>query len=55
MTQKNEGKWDFSLLDSEDDAAFVLDVALGKGTLTSDARIDVQCSAVRLLVKASLP
>jgi hypothetical protein len=49
--QKNEGKWEFVLADSEDGSAVVLDVALSRFMDTSLIQADVQPTYVRLLVK----
>jgi len=52
--QKNEGEWDFTLLDSEDETAIVLEVAIGKYVDTSLTDVDVQPSLVRMLCKGKL-
>eukprot|EP00898_Chlorokybus_atmophyticus_P000772 jgi/Chlat1/1696/Chrsp127S01926 len=52
--QKNEGQWDFMLRDNEDDAAFVLDIPVGKYMDTSLMEVDVQPSVVRVLIKGRL-
>ncbi|QDZ22055.1 hypothetical protein A3770_06p45730 [Chloropicon primus] len=54
VLNKNEGRWDFTLLDSEDDAKIVLDVAVGKFLDTSLIEADVQPTYVRLLIKGKL-
>eukprot|EP00899_Mesostigma_viride_P004756 jgi/Mesvir1/14281/Mv09711-RA.1 len=52
--QKNEGKWDFELLDSHDGKSILLDVAVGKFLDTSLLDVDVQPHAVRVLIKGRL-
>lgn len=51
VRQKNEGKWDFTLQDSEDGSAVELDVAVGRYMDSSLINADVQPSYVRLLIK----
>ncbi|KAG2454244.1 hypothetical protein HYH02_001278 [Chlamydomonas schloesseri] len=52
--QKNEGRWDFSLEESGDGRALVLEVGVGKFLDTSLIQTDLQPTYVRLLVKAKL-
>ncbi|KAK3283616.1 hypothetical protein CYMTET_8704 [Cymbomonas tetramitiformis] len=52
--QKNEGEWEFTLLESEDQKSIVLDVAIGKYLDTSLVELDVQPKLVRMLVKGKL-
>eukprot|EP00232_Nephroselmis_pyriformis_P000717 CAMPEP_0182914760 /NCGR_PEP_ID=MMETSP0034_2-20130328/38734_1 /TAXON_ID=156128 /ORGANISM="Nephroselmis pyriformis, Strain CCMP717" /LENGTH=451 /DNA_ID=CAMNT_0025051543 /DNA_START=72 /DNA_END=1427 /DNA_ORIENTATION=+ len=52
--QKNEGKWDYTLFESEDGRNMVLDVAVGKYMDTSLIEADVQPHYVRLLIKGRL-
>ena len=49
--QKNEGKLLFSLTESVDDTALVLNVQVGRYLDTSLILADVQVNAVRLLIK----
>ena len=51
---KNEGRWDFTLLDTEDDSSVVLTVPVGKFLDTSLIEADVQPTYVRLLIKGKL-
>ena len=53
--QKNEGKWDFTLHDSQDGAAVELDVEIGRYMDTSLVKADVQPAFVRLLIKVIRP
>mmetsp|Transcript_29508 Transcript_29508/g.65337 ORF Transcript_29508/g.65337 Transcript_29508/m.65337 type:complete len:438 (+) Transcript_29508:154-1467(+) len=52
--QKNEGKWDFTLDESQDGSSVVLDVQVGKYLDTSLIKADVQPTFVRLLIKGRL-
>ena len=52
--QKNEGKWDFTLDDSSDGAAVVLEVAVERFLDTSLIEADIQPTFVRLLIKGRL-
>eukprot|EP00877_Chromochloris_zofingiensis_P015031 jgi/Chrzof1/9782/Cz04g15170.t1 len=52
--QRNEGKWDFTLQESDDRLSIVLDVAVGKYLDTSLIQADVQPKYVRLLIKGRL-
>eukprot|EP00798_Chlamydomonas_sp_ICE-L_P007762 gene7762-947_t len=54
IMQRNEGKWEFSIDESEDGLSVVLDVAVGKYIDTSLVKADVQPSYVRLLIKGRL-
>eukprot|EP00775_Hariotina_reticulata_P002455 gene2455-2758_t len=54
VLQKNEGKWDFKLDESDDGSTLVLDVAVGKFVDTSLIKADVQPKVVRLLIKGRL-
>ncbi len=54
ILNKNEGRWDFTLLDSDDDTKIILDVAVGKFLDTSLIEADVQPRFVRLLIKGKL-
>jgi hypothetical protein len=49
--QKNEGKWTFTLDDSSDEEAVVLDVEIGQYLDVSQIKADVQPRLVRLLIK----
>lgn len=51
MRQKNEGRWDFTLQESQNSSAVELDVAVGKYLDSSLIKADVQPSFVRLLIK----
>lgn len=53
--QKNEGKWDFELRESDDGSALALDVAVGRHLATELVLPDVQPRCVRLLIKAGSP
>ena len=50
--QCNEGHWDFSLQEADNQAAVVLGVEVGKFLDTSLIQVDVQPRVVRLLIKA---
>jgi len=51
---KNEGKWQFSLTESDDGTAYVLSVGVGRFLDTSLIKADVQPTFVRLLIKGRL-
>ena len=51
VRQKNEGRWDFTLQETQDGAAVELDVAIGKYMDSSLVKADVQPTYVRLLIK----
>lgn len=51
IRQKNEGRWDFTLQDTDDSSAVELSVAVGKYLDSSLIKADVQPSCVRLLIK----
>ena len=50
ILNKNEGRWDFTLLESEDDSKIILDVPVGKFLDTSLIEADVQPTFVRLRI-----
>ncbi|MEW5298245.1 MAG: hypothetical protein WDW36_001390 [Sanguina aurantia] len=52
--QRNEGKWEFSLDESENRKDVVLDVAVGKFMDSSLIQADIQPGYVRLLIKGKL-
>ncbi|GBF99762.1 hypothetical protein Rsub_12390 [Raphidocelis subcapitata] len=52
--QRNEGKWEFSLTESDDGSELVLEVKVGRHLDTSLMRADVQPRYARLLVKGRL-
>ena len=54
ILNKNEGRWDFTLLESEDDSKIILDVPVGKFLDTSLIEADVQPTFVLLLIKGKL-
>uniref|UniRef100_A0A383WCJ9 Dynein axonemal assembly factor 11-like CS domain-containing protein n=1 Tax=Tetradesmus obliquus TaxID=3088 RepID=A0A383WCJ9_TETOB len=54
VLQRNEGKWHFTLEESEDGASLVLDVAVGKYLDTSLIKADVQPRLARLIIKGRL-
>lgn len=54
VMQRNEGKWEFTLDESEDRKSIVLEVAVGKYLDTSLIQADVQPTFVRLLIKGRL-
>ncbi|KAF6251492.1 hypothetical protein COO60DRAFT_1675455 [Scenedesmus sp. NREL 46B-D3] len=54
VLQRNEGKWDFTLEESEDGMSLVLDVAAGKYLDTSLIKADVQPRLARLIIKGRL-
>ena len=51
IRQKNEGRWEFTLHESQDGACIELDVEIGRYMDTSLVKADVQPSFVRLLIK----
>ena len=53
--QCNEGRWDFTLREAEDDSAVLLEVAVGQFLDTSLINVDVQPLLVRLLIKVLPP
>ncbi|PNW70942.1 hypothetical protein CHLRE_17g739850v5 [Chlamydomonas reinhardtii] len=52
--QKNEGRWEFSLEESPDGRALVLEVGVGRFLDTSLIQTDLQPTYVRVLVKGKL-
>ena len=54
VVQKNEGKWDFTLQDSDDESLLVLDVSLGMQLVTTEVLVDVHPHVVRMLAKVNM-
>ena len=52
--QKNEGAFSYTLRESDDGSALLLEVAVGRFLDTSEIKVDVQPALVRAIIRGKL-